>query len=175
MAHLEVTNARIRLNPAERRMVERNLEDLVVVDSQQRTATLSANFKRRARFRNRLQRTLRQVSLKPDALRESTNAEFTSLDRDRVRRARRARRLTRRRRAGRPQTIWGLTSGVERPPHDFTWTHHDIDGTPLDFATEASAATGHLRAYATATTVPRRRSTRMQELVSGTCPTVQAT
>jgi hypothetical protein len=52
---------------------------------------------------------------------------------------------------GRPKqrnTVWGLSSGVEKPPYDFSWTWHNVVGTPLDFSTDANASSGYLRAYA---------------------------
>jgi hypothetical protein len=149
MAKLQITNARIRLSPRERVIVTRDLESLAKYTSKQDTGRLAADFKRRSGFRNAFERSLLKANLDLEPLRERHKVESSRLDYDLVKTAKKlARRPVKRGRLKQRNTIWGLSSGVETPPYDFNWTWHNVVGAPLDFATDANANTGHLRAYA---------------------------
>jgi hypothetical protein len=145
MAKLEITNARIRLKPRELERVRTDMNDLVGPAARKRAALAAANFRRRAKFRNQLDRVLRQSGIDLSALRGSTNKDFRALAAKLVKSHRKLGRVRRRR--GRPNTVWGLTSGVERPTYDLRWTSTHVVGPPANAVARADAATGRIETF----------------------------
>jgi hypothetical protein len=149
MANLQITNARIQLNARERSIITRDLESMAANTFARQTKQLQADFKRRAQFRRLFDTMLAKVDFDAASLKKQNIAVMGTLDKKLTREAKKLGRAIRggSRRQSR-NTVWGLTSGVDVPTYDFQWTTHNIDGSPLDYATSADPGTGHIFAYA---------------------------
>ncbi len=150
MATLEIHSARVRLSKTEQAALERSMTDVVRVDSKQRTAELKASFQRRSQFRDVLEAELEPTNLNVARLRQSTVRQFARSDASLAAQVRKSKGMKLGRPSRRPHAVWGLTSGVETPPYDFSWATHDIEGAPAagNFRHTADANTGALDVYA---------------------------
>jgi hypothetical protein len=148
MAELHVTRTRIQLKRDEQVELERNMQDLAKRETEQLTRFMRENFKRRKKFRGRVDNILRTSQVDLKQLQNEVKKDHKSLDEDYVARAKRTRRIFRERPKEKTNAVWGLPSGVERPRYDFSWTYHNVVGTPLDFDTTAEPGTGNIRTYA---------------------------
>jgi hypothetical protein len=151
MATLNLQTTELRLSKTEQAMLERSLRDFVSRSSKQRTKELNETYQRRRRFRELLEAELRKVDFDVEKLRRFANQEYARLDKAFAARAKRGgqgRAGTSR--AGRPDAVWGLTSGSAKPPHDFSWADHDVIGAPAagHFRHIADEKSGDLEVYA---------------------------
>jgi len=146
MAKLEITRARINLNREEQTDINLNMERLANGQTESLTRSMREDFKQRNKFRTRLDGILSANNVNLKQLRGEVNNDYKALDQGYVAKVKKV--TFRKKKNAITNAVWGLTSGVDHPPYDLNWTHHNIDGTPLDYATAADPNTGYISTYA---------------------------